>query len=141
LPLSVWYLKQIYKEDKYLRLCPLCGKPFIAKTAGMTTLCSKACKREQIRLNKKRFDDKAKDISYERASKNTYMYWYNKVRKLRGTGTDPKALAELETLFADFNAEANRRKQAVKNGEGNPADYENWLLMQRNVIDDFLAKI
>jgi hypothetical protein len=29
----------------------------------------------------------------------------------------------------------------VKNGAGNPADYENWLLMQRNVIDDFLAKI
>jgi hypothetical protein len=57
------------------------------------------------------------------------------------TDGDPKALAELETLFADFSAEANSRKQAVKNGGGNPADHENWLLMQRNVIDEFLKKM
>jgi hypothetical protein len=141
LPLSVWYLKQIYKENKYLQVCPLCARPFIAKTAGMMTYCSKDCKRESIRISKKRFDDKAKDISYERASKNAYMYWYNKVRKLRNADTDPKVLAELEALFAEFNAEANTRKQAVKSGGGNPAEYENWLLMQRNVIDDFLERL
>jgi hypothetical protein len=140
LPLAIWYLKQIYREKKYLRLCPLCGKPFIAKTAGMATLCGKECKREQIRLNKKRFDDKAKDISYERASKNTYMYWYNKVKKLRGTAADKKVLAKLETLFANYSAEANKRKKSVKSGESDPTEYENWLLAQRNVIDDFFEK-
>jgi hypothetical protein len=77
LPLAVWYLKQIYKEKKYLRLCPLCGKPFVAKTAGMLTFCSDECKRESVRLNKKRFDEHCENCSkfYRVTLNDKYNYW------------------------------------------------------------------
>jgi endogenous inhibitor of DNA gyrase (YacG/DUF329 family) len=141
LPLVSYYLKRIYEAEKYIQVCPLCGKAFIAKTAGMTTFCSAECKRESLRLNKRRFDEKAKSISYERASKNTYMYWYNKITKLRKENLPKKKTEEAELLFSAYCEEAAKRKKSVITGGADATGFEAWLLMQRNVIDEFIDGI
>lgn len=142
LPLVVYYLKQVYEADRYLQVCPLCGKAFVAKTAGKLTLCSKACKREQTRLNKRKFDEKAREVSYERAFKNTYMYWYNKVKKHRTLGDLPRARQDaLEAAFSAFTEESAARKKKVTRGGADANEYESWLLGQRDVIDDLLMEL
>lgn len=142
LPLLAFYLKRIYDGDRYVQVCPVCGKAFAAKTAGRTTLCSAACKRERVRLNKKRFDEKARRLSYERASKNAYMYWYNKVKKLVAGGDAPKRVVrKIETEFAAFTKEANLRKRGVVSGRTGAAEYEAWLLEMRDRIDDLVGAL
>ena len=142
LPLVIYYLKRIYENGKYLQTCPMCDNVFIAKTAGMTTYCSDECKKKSGRENKRRFDEKAKRTSYERASKNAYMYWYNKIVKLRKDSNLPKKkLDEAEALFNNYTLEATSRKKDVVNKKTDADVFENWLLMQRNVIDDFLDSI
>jgi hypothetical protein len=141
LPLVVYYLKQIYGAGKYVQICPMCGKAFVAKTAGMKTLCSDKCKREQLRLNKKKFDDRTRDISYERASKNTYMYWYNKVKKLRSMNLPKKEMDKLETAFATFVEKSNRLKKEVIIHYTPAEEYEAWLLRKRNEVDDIIDQM
>jgi len=138
LAIAVYYLKRIYDSGRYIQTCPVCGRAFVAKTAGMTTLCSADCRRVQIRENKRRFDERAKAISYEKASKNEYMYWYNRMCKLRSIGLPEKEMGEAERLFDGYKDEASRRKKEVIAKKAAAAEYESWLLAQRDVIDGFM---
>ncbi|MDR2156227.1 MAG: hypothetical protein LBO81_00390 [Clostridiales Family XIII bacterium] len=141
LAIAVYYLKRVYDSGRYIQACPICGRSFVAKTAGMTTLCSADCRRVQIRENKRRFDERAKGISYERASKNEYMYWYNRMCKLREMEPSEKEMKKAERLFDKYKDEASRRKKEVMAKKIAAADYESWLLAQRNVIDGFMDRL
>jgi hypothetical protein len=87
------------------------GRAFVAKTVGMRTLCSDVCRRVQGRENKRRHDERAKGVSYERAAKTAYMYWYNKMVKLRGMGLTREKMDEAEGLFQSYMDEAARRRK------------------------------
>lgn len=139
--LLTYYLKNIYNNNRYIQVCPLCDNAFIAKTMGMKTFCSEKCKRESIRLNKKRFDDRAKGLTFERAHKNGYMYWYNKIAKLRKSDIPKAELSKIEKTFQEFCDESNERKQLVKRGKKNASDYENWLIDKRKDIDMIMEKM
>ena len=141
LNMAVYYLKRIYNSGRYIQNCPICGKSFVAKTVGMTTLCSDECRRVQGKENKRRFDERAREVSYERAYKNTYMYWYNKVKKYRGLDLPENKILEIENAFVSFGRESAKRKKEVGKDKAKSADYESWLLIQRNVIDDLLEKL
>jgi hypothetical protein len=82
LPLAVYYLKTVYNEKTYFQTCKRCGKLFRANTANIASFCSDECKKAQKRDNKRRFDEKAKDMPCERAYKTQYMFWYNRMTKL-----------------------------------------------------------
>jgi predicted nucleic acid-binding Zn ribbon protein len=138
LAIAVYYLKRIYDSGRYIQTCPICGRAFVAKTAGMTTLCSDDCRRVQGKENKRRFDERAKSISYEKASKNEYMYWYNRMCRLRGMGLSEKGMNNAEQLFDSYKNEASRRKKDVIAKKATAADFESWLLAQRDVIDGFM---
>ena len=141
LPLAAYYLKHIYDSGRYIQTCPICGKSFVAKTVGMTTLCSEECRRIQGKENKRRFDERTREVSYERAYKNTYMYWYNKVKKCQGMDLPKEKIAKIESAFSSFSKESASRKKQIGRGGANAAEYESWLLTQRNVIDDLLRKL
>jgi hypothetical protein len=138
LAIAVYYLKRIYDSGRYIQTCPVCGRAFVAKTAGMTTLCSADCRRVQVRENKRRFDERAKGISYEKAVKNEYMYWYNRMTKLRDMALSEKEMSKAERLFDEYKNEASRRKKEVIAKKTAAAEYESWLLAQRDVIDGFM---
>jgi predicted nucleic acid-binding Zn ribbon protein len=141
LSIAVYYLKRIYDNGRYIQTCPICGRAFVAKTAGMTTLCSDACRRVQGKENKRRFDERAKTITYERASKNAYMYWYNKIAKLRKMNLPKKEIEDAERLFKIYSDEAAKRKKDVTVKKADAAEYESWLLAQRNVIDGLMERL
>jgi hypothetical protein len=138
LALCFYYLKRVYGCGRYTQTCPICGRAFVAKTAGMRTLCSDACRRVQGRENKRRHDERAKDVSYERAGKTAYMYWYTKIVKLRGMGLPKREIERVERLFKKYSDEARARKKAVAQRKADAAEFESWLLSQRDIIDELM---
>jgi len=141
LPIAVYYLKQVYGSGRYIQTCPACGNSFVAKTIGMTTFCSDKCRRVQGKESKRRFDERAREIPYERAYKNTYMYWYNKVKKCRDMDLPPYKMDKIETAFTTFSKESSKRKKAIRKDKDLASEYETWLLVQRDAIDDLLGKL
>jgi len=139
LPLVVYYLKSVYIMKTYLQKCKRCGKLFRANTANIPTFCGDECKKEQNRENKRRFDEKAKETPYEAAYKTNYMYWYNRMAKLRKSASGTDRLIDAEGAFNTFCNEAVKRKKAVANGEADDREFETWMLMQRDVIDALLV--
>jgi hypothetical protein len=140
LAVCFYYLKRVYESGRYIQTCPICGRAFVAKTVGMRTLCSDACRRIQGRENKRRHDERAKGVSHERAAKTAYMYWYNKMVKLRRMNLPEREIGEAEQLFKSYMDEAARRKKAVAKKEAAAAEFETWLLSQRDVIDGLMDR-
>ena len=138
--LIVYSLKRLYENKQYFQKCKVCEKLFLAGTPNIPTLCSEECRREQRRLNKRRYDDEKRDVSYEKSAKATYMYWYKRVKPMEEKDdTDPAYLAEVQTAFREFCEESVKRKEAVEANKVKAADYESWLLAQRNVIDGLIS--
>ena len=135
MPLLMYGLKRIYDNHLYFQRCKLCGRLFFAKTANIPTYCGEDCKREAVRLNKQRFDKKAKRLSYERQHKNSYMYWYNKVKKLQKVAPGSDKLAVVEAAFEKFKVENMERKTAVKDGRITEKEYIDWLYRMQGKID------
>ena len=140
MPLLMYGLKRIYDHHLYFQRCKLCGRLFLAKTANIPTYCGEDCKREAVRLNKQRFDEKAKELDYERQHKNSYMYWYNKVKKLQKEAPGSDKLAAVEKAFETFKTENMERKTAVKDGNQPEKEYIEWLYGQQAVIDKLMQE-
>ena len=140
MPLLMYGLKRIYDNHLYFQRCKLCGRLFLAKTANIPTYCGEDCKREAVRLNKRRFDKKAKRFSFERQHKNSYMYWYNKVKKLQKEAPGSDKLKTVEAAFEKFKAENAERKTAVKDGNQPEKEYVDWLYGQQAVIDRLMQE-
>ena len=133
--------KTVYGKKTYLQNCKRCGRLFRANTANIPTFCSDECKKAQNRENKRRFDEKARFASYESAYKVTYMYFYNRMVKLRKNAAGTDRLSRAETAFSAFCDEAVKRKKAVSSGQADTREFESWLLRQRDVIDRILDDI
>lgn len=141
MPLLFYSLRQIYKSHLYFQRCKVCGRLFLAKTANIDTLCSDACKRERNRINKQTFDEKAKETPYEKAYKDSYDYWYNRMRVLCKEPTlSPETLQQAEQAFADFRKDAKQRKRFVKQGQYTSQEFIAWLDAQKIVIDKYVQK-
>lgn len=129
-PIIVYYLKTVYNEKTYIQSCKLCDKLFRANTANIPTFCSAKCKREQGKINKRRFDEKAKQTPSEMAYKKQYMFCYNRIKKLRKNAPNSELLSEAEKMFKDFCKEALRLKKQVRNGKMTDTDFENWMFQE-----------
>jgi|AGTN01.2.fsa_nt_gi hypothetical protein len=140
MPLLMYSLKRIYDNHLYFQRCKLCDRLFLAKTANIPTYCGEDCKREAVRLNKQRFDEKAKELDYERQHKNSYMYWYNKVKKLQKEAPGSDRLAAVETAFEAFRTENMERKTAVKDGNQPEKEYIDWLYRMQGEIDRLMLE-
>ena len=72
--------------------------------------------------------------------KTNYMYWYNRMKKLRITAAGTERLKEAETAFDVFCKEAVKKKKAVANGKADERDFESWMLQQRDIIDRLMEQ-
>lgn len=140
MPLLMYGLKRIYDNHLYFQRCKLCDRLFLAKTANIPTYCGEKCKREAVRLNKQRFDEKAKTLDYERQHKNSYMYWYNKVKKLQKQAPGSDKLVAVEAAFETFKTENAKRKTAVKEGRMQEKKYIDWLYQQQGKLDRLMQE-
>ena len=137
-PIIVYYLKTVYKEKTFIQSCKLCGKLFRANTANIPTFCSAECKREQGKINKRRFDERAKKTPSEMAYKKQYMYCYNRIKKLHKSAPDTELLTGAEKIFKAFCKEALRLKKQVQNGKLTDRDFENWMFQEVQRFEETL---
>ena len=76
------------------------------------------------------------DDEAEKDYRATYMYWYNRMKKLRQSSEiDPEKLAELEAAFEQFRNEATKRKNEVQHSGQSTGAFKGWLFSQRGVFD------
>jgi len=141
LPLVVYYLKTVYNEKTYIQSCKLCGKLFRANTANIPTFCGPECKREQGKINKRRFDEKAKNCPAELAYKKQYMFCYNRIKKLRKEAPGSELLAQAEKVFKVFCEEALKLKKKVLNDKMTANDFENWMFKEVGKFEELLRSM
>lgn len=135
LPVIRYYLEKLYSKHRYFQVCKVCGKIFLAKTANIPTLCSVECKREQNKLNKRKFDKNKKNLLYEKSYSNAYMIWYNSYKKLRDLpNIEPQKLRTFNEAFIEFRIQANAKKQEVKDGVMSESEFNGWLANQTDIV-------
>lgn len=142
LPLYVHYLNTVYTKQAFFQYCKRCGRLYVAHTAKIKGFCSEECRRAQQKENRQRYSDKVEDDEAEKSYRTTYMYWYNRLKKLRqSSGIKPEKLAELEEAFRTFRKEGIARKGQVQNGEKDMGAFASWLLEQRDYFDRLIEGI
>jgi hypothetical protein len=139
MPVMLYSLDKIYRNHQYFQRCKVCHKLFLAHTANIPTLCSDKCRRKQARQNKRKYDSVKKNISYEKDYKNNYMYWYNKLAKLKMI--DGMNYKPFEKAFQTFCMDARAKKKAVKNGQSSAPDFGDWMLSQREKADTIMSQL
>lgn len=136
LPLYVHYLNTVYTKQEYFQCCKRCGKLYVAHTAKTGGFCSEDCRKAQQKENRKRYSEKVEGDEAEKAYRATYMYWYNRMKKIRQSpNIDHRQRDELETAFKAFCTEGVRFKNDVQNGKKTKGDFLSWLLNQRIYFD------
>lgn len=108
MPFLTYSLKQLYANKLYFQHCKLCGKLFLARTANIPIFYSTECKREQLRLNKQKFDEQT-GTGYEKEYKNIYMFWLWGVQLMKKNAAGPERLAAAEKAMKKFCGEAKQR--------------------------------
>ena len=138
LPLLLWYI--VFSSKEYYRQCKNCGEYFLVLNKG-EELCSDACKKNQWRIRKAHFDEKAKETKYEPAYRGAYMYWYNRLKKIRSNASVTKDEIEfLESEFKEFCNMAKERKKIVKANSTKFNEFNAWLLSQEGYADTLMKK-
>jgi len=85
-------------------------------------------------------DNSSQNAVFERQHKNSYMYWYNKVKKLQKEAFGSDKLAAVEVAFETFKAGNMERKTVVKGGKMPEKEYTDWLYKQQAVIDGLMQE-
>lgn len=138
--LLLWYIHIAFQNNEYYKECRNCGEMFRAKNSH-EKLCSDACKKNRRRINKAKFDKRAKETKYELADKRVYMYWYNRLSKIKKDTLVPDNEKEfLRSKFKAFRNEALIKKSLVKSGELEFQQFNEWLLEQEGVADTLMDK-
>lgn len=137
LPLYVHYLNTVYTKQAFFQYCKRCGRLYVAHTAKVKGFCSEECRKAQQRDNRKKYDDSVKGDASESNYRAAYMYWYNRMKKLRrDPDVDVGRMAELERAFKAFRAEATDRKKDVQRKKADVGAFMAWLDEQRNWFDE-----
>lgn len=137
LPLYVHYLNTVYTKQAFFQYCKRCGRLYVAHTAKVRGFCGEECRKAQQRENRKKYDDGVKGDAAESNYRAAYMYWYNRMKKLRHTPEiDTGRMAELEKEFVAFRDEATRRKKEVQRKKADVGAFMAWLDEQRGRFDE-----
>lgn len=132
-PMLIYYRQRILDAGLLMRKCRHCGKIFFASDSR-TNLCSEECRNASKKVARKSFEEKAKGQPYEQAYDREYMFWYNRISKLKKEGASAKQIEQAETAFKSFCDKASRRKNRVKNGTMTLEEFTNWMIEQESII-------
>lgn len=133
-PLLQYYLKQLITWNLCFCECTACGKPFLAPSRHYR-LCSKACRTEQNRVNKRLFDFRARGNGYDIDYKNVSQRMRNRLNKLKKQeGISEEKCMEAEMKFDAFRKDAIRRKKTIKTDEDRKV-YRDWLFEEERKFE------
>ena len=133
-PMLIYYRQRILDAGLLMRKCRHCGKIFFASDSR-TNLCSEECRNASKKVARKSFEEKAKGQPYEQAYDREYMFWYNRISKLKKEGASAEQVEQAETAFKSFCDKASRRKNRVKNGTMRLEEFTNWMIEQEPIIE------
>jgi len=137
-PALQYYLKQMMKWDLCFCKCSNCGKVFIA-TSRHHSLCSKACRVEKNRQNKRMFDARARENGYDIDYKNACQRMRNRLNKLgKQTHIPEEQRKRVEWNFEAFRKEAIQRKKRIKDTEDYRA-FRDWMFDEERKFEQVCA--
>ena len=141
-PLYVHYLHMVYTRNEYFQYCKRCGKIYPAHTANISGFCSEDCRKAQQKDNRRRYSKKVEDDVAEKAYRNCYMYWYNRLKSIRTNVNVPAE--KIQTLHAEFELfrrKARPMKRDAQGGQISAYEFSDWLLKQKDYFDNLLRDL
>ncbi len=133
-PLLIYYMNRLADWGLCFCKCKICGKVFLAKSLRYE-LCSDKCRKKQSLQNKREFDQRARENSYDLLYKNECQNWRNKINRAKRTAGFPDSqIDKMDMAFSSFKQEALRRKKLVKEGKARPQEFTDWLYQQAGII-------
>lgn len=136
-PLLIYYRQRILDAGLILRTCTNCGKVFFANDSR-SSLCGQRCKTASKKKARQTYEDKFSGLSYEQAYEREYMFWYNRVTKLKKKNSPPEQLQTAQNALKEFRTKALGYKGMVKNGKMDERKFINWMLEQEHIIEDIM---
>lgn len=132
-PALIYYRQRILDAGLVMRTCSQCGRIFFAPDSR-NNLCSERCRKASKKAARQGFEDKARGQDYEKAYSREYMFWYNRITKLKKNGAPKEQLEQAQAALERFRKEALHRKGRVKNGELSVTQFTSWMLGQEHLI-------
>ena len=134
-PALIYYRQRILDAGLLMRRCSQCGRIFFGPDA-LSTLCGDRCRKASRKAAKRQFDGRAKGKDYEQAYDREYMFWYNRITKLKKAGAPPEQIGRAQAALKEFRKEALLRKQQVKEKKLPANQFLSWMIGQEAVIED-----
>ena len=94
------------------------------------------CRKASRKAAKRQFDGRAKGKDYEQAYDREYMFWYNRITKLKKAGAPPEQIGRAQAALKEFRKEALIRKQQVKAKKLPATQFISWMIGQEAVIEE-----
>lgn len=122
-----YYLRTLYINGLFPRICLNCGRPFIARTYVFDVLCQRDCKKERESDYNRRYKERHNN-EYEKLYLKIYRKWYTRLNrsKTATNNTDPSFIQCYE-VFSSFISESYDKRTAVSNGDITPDDFKAWI--------------
>lgn len=137
-PVLIYYCQRIRDAGLLMRTCTNCGKVFFAASAR-STLCSSRCRTASRKKARRVFEDKTKGQSYEQAYERKYMFWYNRITRLKKQNAPLEQLRAAQEALKQFRQAAVKHKERVKTGQMSEREFASWLLEQEPIIEKIVA--
>lgn len=138
-PMLIYYRQRIRDAGLLMRTCTNCSRVFFAASAR-STLCSSRCRTASRKKARRAFDDKTKGQSYEQAYEREYMFWYNRITRLKKQNAPPEQIRAAQEAMKNFRKEAVQNKERVKTGSMTERQFADWLLEQEPMIEEIVGK-
>lgn len=79
-----------------------------------STLCGERCRKASKKAARQKFEGKNKELDCEHAYDREYMFWYNRIAKLKKNSAPLEQIERAKAALKQFRSEALKRKQLVK---------------------------
>lgn len=135
-PIVLYYLQRLKEWDMCFCKCSNCGKIFVADSFHHS-LCSKQCKQERNRQNKREYDARAKKNRYDQIYTNTSERIRKRlVRLKKRSDISATTLQEAQDAFHEFCKTALQKKKQYKE-EKDLASFQDWLFAREREFEPF----
>ncbi|MFR1104466.1 MAG: hypothetical protein ACLSD3_06560 [Acutalibacteraceae bacterium] len=135
----IYYRQRILDAGMVMRTCSQCGRVFFAPDSR-SNLCSERCRKVSKKAARKNFDSRSREEEYEQAYKREYMFWYNRIDKLKKACAPSEQVERAQAALKQFCKEALLRKQQVKQGKMPAAQFTNWMIGQEIIIQKICGR-
>lgn len=136
LSVKAYYAEKLKQWKKYLIICAVCGRPFLADSRHYE-LCGESCREAAIEKNRENRNKNVDSKKVDKLCRNEYQYWYTrKVAAEKTEGFSPERLQRIESAMQEFRAGKTAERKRWKNREVTFIQLKRWFSEQRKIIDE-----